>query len=84
MAFKRILTAATAAALIFSPTVAVAARASSPAPAAAQQVAPSSEMVDEGSELRRTGFIIPLAGIVLIVLAVLLLTKKKDKDPVSP
>lgn len=81
MAFKRILTTATAAALIFSPTIAVAARAASPAPA--QQVAPAAETIDEGSELRRTGFIIPLAGLILIVLAVLLLTKK-DNDPVSP
>jgi hypothetical protein len=82
MAFKPLITAAAAAALIFSPTVAVAARAPASAPAGTQQVAPAAEEV-EGSELRRTGFIIPLAGILLVVLAVLLLTKK-DKDPVSP
>lgn len=84
MAFKRILTAATAAALIFSPATAVAARAASPAPIGAQQLVPADETIDEGSELRRTGFIIPLVGIVLVVLAVLLLTKNDDKDPVSP
>jgi Na+/H+ antiporter NhaC len=81
VAFKRIVTAATAAALIFSPTVAVAARGAAPAAAAAQQVDPAAETA-EGSELRRTGFIIPLAVIIAIIIGILLLTKK-DKDPVS-
>ena len=85
MAFKRILSAATAAALVFSPTVSVAARSASPSAAGAQRVAPAAETVDEASELRRNGILIPLAGVVLIVLIVLLLTKKKkDKAPVSP
>jgi LPXTG-motif cell wall-anchored protein len=85
MAFKRILSAATAVALVFSPTVAVAARSASPSSAGAQQVAPAAETVDEASELRRHGILIPLAGVVLIILIILLVTKKKkNKAPVSP
>ncbi len=80
MALKKLISASAAMALVFSPTVAAAAKA---APAS-QQVAPAAESIDEGSELRRTGFIIPLAGIALIVLIILLVTKKKDKEGVTP
>ncbi len=80
MALKRFVTAATAAAMVFSPTVAAASKATP----AMQQVAPAAEMIDGDSELRRTGIIIPLAGIAVIVLLILFLTKKDKKEPITP
>lgn len=75
--FRKIAAAAAALALAVSPTVAAA---QSAAPA---EVAPAAESV-EGEELRG-GFILPLAVIVAIVIAVLLLTKGDEEDmPVSP
>lgn len=54
------------------------------APTAAPQPAAESA---EGSELYRTGFIIPLVGITVAVLVILALTKTwpfDDDEPVSP
>lgn len=55
-------------------------RAAPPAPE------PAAESV-EGSELYRTGFIIPLLGVTLLVLVILAATKTfpfDDDEPVSP
>ena len=84
MAFKRLISAAAAAALIFSPTIA-AAQSSAPVAAVSNgAVEPAAESAD-GSALRRTGIIIPFAAILLIGLVVYLLTKKGDGgEPVSP
>jgi hypothetical protein len=65
--------AAVAASLVAAPTVA-AAQSAAPAPA--------TESVQGNSEIRG-GFILPLAAIVALVIAVLLLTNN-DEDPVSP
>jgi hypothetical protein len=57
-----------------------------PTVAAAQsvEVAPASETVDEGSELRG-GFIIPLIALVAIILGILAATNDDDDDlPKSP
>ena len=70
------MVAAAAASLAIAPT---AAAAQSAAPV---DVAPASESV-EGEELRG-GFILPLAFIVAIVLAVILLTGEDEPDPISP
>ncbi len=83
MAFKRLVAAASALALVFSPTVAAASTAAATSKAAAQEVAPADETA-EGSELRRTGIIIPLAGVILLILIILYATKKGDKEPISP
>ena len=83
MAFKRLVAAASAVALVITPTVAAAATAAATSKAAAQEVAPADETA-EGSELRRTGIIIPLAGVILLILIILYATKKGDKEPISP
>ena len=62
--FKGFIAAATAAALVAAPTVAVAQGAA----VAATEVAPASESV-EGSELRG-GFIIPLIALIAIILGI--------------
>jgi glycerol uptake facilitator-like aquaporin len=67
--FKGLIAATAAVALTVAPTVAVAQTA---------QVAPATESVSEGSELRG-GFIIPLIALVAIILGILAATKK-DKD----
>jgi hypothetical protein len=57
-----------------------------PTVAAAQsvEVAPASETVNEGSELRG-GFIIPLIALVAIILGILAATNDDDDDlPKSP
>jgi hypothetical protein len=75
--FRKIAAAAAAIALVASPTVAAAQS------AAPVEIAPATETA-EGEELRG-GFILPLAIIVAIVIAVLLLTKSDEEDtPVSP
>ena len=83
MVSKRIISAAAAAALIFTPTVAAAQSAPARSTSSAQAVEPAAETL-EGSELRRIGIIIPLAGLLLLGLLVYLLTKSGDKEPVSP
>ena len=73
MVFKKVVTAASAVALMAAPTVA-AAQTAAPAPA--------SETV-EGSELRG-GFIIPLIAIVAIILGILAATHDDSDPPHSP
>jgi hypothetical protein len=74
---KKLIAAAAAAALVLSPTVAV-------AQSAPVEVAPAAEQVD--GEQMRGGFILPLAAIVAAIILVYFLTKDKDKDnlPKSP
>ena len=73
MAFKSVIAAVAAAALAIAPTVATA---QNPAPAPV----PAEESV-EGSEYRG-GIMLPLAAIVAIIIAVLLLTKgEKRRSP---
>ena len=75
MVFKKVITAASAVALIAAPTVAAA----QTAPA----MEPATETV-EGSELRG-GFIIPLIAIIAIILGILAATNDDDEDlPHSP
>lgn len=75
MGFKRIIAATAAVALMTAPTVATAQSA---------EVAPASETIDEGSELRG-GFIIPLIAIVAIILGILAATNDDDDNlPHSP
>lgn len=78
-----LVTAATAMAMAAAPTIASAQQA--PAPAASSEVQPAGEEIG-GSELKgRQGFLIPLAVLVAIILA-LLLTQKDEKQeiPTSP
>ena len=72
MAFRKIITAASAVALVAAPTVAT----------AQAQLEPASEQV-EGSELRG-GFIIPLIAIVAIILGILAATHDGGEPPHSP
>ncbi|HEY0042994.1 MAG TPA: hypothetical protein VGB62_00460 [Allosphingosinicella sp.] len=75
MSFKGLLTATTAVAMMVTPTLAAAQSA---------EVAPATESVDEGSELRG-GFIIPLIAVVAIILGVLAAVNDDDDDlPTSP
>ena len=75
MALKSLVAALAAVALAASPAVAQ-------PTAAPVSVAPAAE-APEGSEAYRGGILIPLAGIVIILLAVFYFTRKKDR-PVSP
>jgi glycerol uptake facilitator-like aquaporin len=73
--FKGLIAATAAVALMAAPTVAA---------AQSVEVAPASETVTEGSELRG-GFIIPLIAIVAIILGILAATNDGDDDlPHSP
>jgi glycerol uptake facilitator-like aquaporin len=73
--FKRLIAATAAVALMAAPTMAA---------AQSVEVAPASESIDEGSELRG-GFIIPLIAIVAIILGILAATNDNDDDlPSSP
>ena len=76
MGFNRLIAATAAVALMAAPTVAAAQSA---------EVAPATESVTEGSELRG-GFIIPLIAIVAIILGILAATQGDDDDdlPTSP
>jgi hypothetical protein len=74
--FKGLIAATAAVALMTAPTVAAA--------QSAPEVAPASESVDSGSQLRG-GFIIPLIAIVAIILGILAATHDDDDDlPHSP
>ena len=76
MGFKGLIAATAAVALMTAPTVAAA--------QSAPEVAPASESVDSGSQLRG-GFIIPLIAIVAIILGILAATHDDDDDlPHSP
>jgi glycerol uptake facilitator-like aquaporin len=73
--FKGLIAATAAVALMAAPTVAAAQSA---------EVAPASESVTEGSELRG-GFIIPLIALVAIILGILAATNDDDDDlPPTP
>jgi glycerol uptake facilitator-like aquaporin len=73
--FKGLIAATAAVALMAAPTVAA---------AQSVEVAPASETVSEGSELRG-GFIIPLIALIAIILGVLAATNDDDDDlPTSP
>ena len=73
MVFKKVITAASAVALMAAPTVAAAQSA---------PVEPAGETV-EGSELRG-GFIIPLIALVAIILGILAATHDDEDPPHSP
>ena len=76
MGFKGIVTAAAAVALMTAPTVAAA--------QSAAEVAPATESIDSGSELRG-GFIIPLIALVAVILGILAATNDDDDDlPETP
>ena len=71
---KKITAAAVAACLVAAPTVSVA--------QSAAPVAPAVESVEDGNEIRG-GYLLPLAVIVAVVIAVILLTGNDDEDPIS-
>ena len=80
MGFKGIIAATASVALMATPTMA-AAQASA---AAAREITPAVETVEEGSELRG-GFIIPLIALVAIILGILAAVNDDDDDlPHSP
>ena len=73
--FKKFTMAAVAVSLVATPTIA-AAQAAAPAPAV--------ETIESGSALRG-GFILPLAAITALVLAVFLLTRDDEEaEPLTP
>ena len=76
MVFKGIIAATASVALMVTPAVASA--------QAAKEVAPASETVTDGSQLRG-GFIIPLIALIAIILGILAATNDNDDDlPHSP
>ena len=75
MGFKGLIAATASVALMVTPTVAAAQQAA----AAAQEVAPASETIDEGSELRG-GFIIPLIALIAIILGLCVATDQCGGD----
>ena len=82
MAFKALIAAATSVALMTAPTMAAAQQAA----AAATQVAPANETIDEGSGLRG-GFVIPLLALIAIILglcAANVICDNEDDLPTSP
>lgn len=81
MVFKGIIAATASVALMVTPAVAAA---QSSAQAATTEVAPASETVTDGSQLRG-GFIIPLIALIAIILGILAATNDNDDDlPHSP
>jgi hypothetical protein len=84
--FKGLIAATTAVALIASPTVAVA-QSTAATTRAATEVAPASETVTEGSQLKG-GFIIPLIALIAIILGICAATEicggDDDDLPHSP
>jgi di/tricarboxylate transporter len=75
MALKSVVAIAAAAALAAAPALAA------PRSAAPVTIGPAAEKV-EGSDFRRSGILIPLIGVAIIVLALLYFTKKDRR--VSP
>ena len=75
MGFKGLLAATASVALMTASTMAAA--------QAAPEVAPASETVEEGSELRG-GWIIPLIAIIAIILGILAATHDDDDPPKTP
>lgn len=90
MVFKGLIAAASAVAVMATPSVAIAQSAPVAPVAPVAAVAPIGETVSGDSELfgrgkRRGGFIIPLAVLIAIILGILVLIDDKDDDlPVSP
>jgi hypothetical protein len=86
MTMRRLLvTAATALAMAAAPTVASAQRASTPAPASATEVQPSSEEADGSEIFGRKDFILPLLLLVGVILALTLTLKDETQEiPTSP
>jgi hypothetical protein len=81
---RLLVTAATTVAMAVAPTMASAQRTSTPVPTGATEIQPSSEQVG-GSELRHSGFILPLLVLVAIILALTFTLKDKHEDlPTSP
>ena len=80
MIFKGIIAATASVALMVTPAVAAAQSSAQ----AANEVAPASETVTDGSQLRG-GFIIPLIALIAIILGILAATNDNDDDlPHSP
>ena len=80
MVFKGIIAATASVALMVTPAVAAAQSSAQ----AANEVAPASETVTDGSQLRG-GFIIPLIALIAIILGILAATNDDDDDlPHSP
>jgi hypothetical protein len=77
--FKGLIAAATSVALIATPTMVTAQTAS----AAAAEVAPATETVDEGSQLRG-GFIIPLIALIAIILGLCVASDQCGDDDDLP
>ena len=77
MRIRPVLGALAAASLAAAPAVAT----PRPVPAQAAKVAPQGESV-EGDQIRG-GFLLPLAIIIAIIIAVLLLTGNDDEEPIS-
>jgi hypothetical protein len=78
--FKGIIAATASVALMVTPAVAAAQSSAQ----AANEVAPASETVTDGSQLRG-GFIIPLIALIAIILGILAATNDDDDDlPHSP
>ena len=75
MGFKGLFAATASVALMTASTMASA--------QAAPEVAPASETVEEGSELRG-GWVIPLIAIIAIILGILAWQHEDDHPPKSP
>ena len=83
MVFKGLIAATASVALMVTPAVA-AAQSTAQAARASTEVAPASETVTDGSQLRG-GFIIPLIALIAIILGILAATHDRDDQlPHSP
>ena len=82
MVFKGLIAATASVALMVTP--AVAAAQSAQAAQASTEIAPASETVTDGSQLRG-GFVIPLIALIAIILGILAATHDRDDQlPHSP
>ena len=91
MVFKGLISAATALALLATPTISVAQQQTSIAASAASAAAAQAQDDDDDDDRagyipgnRRRGFIIPLFAITLIILGLLIVFDDGDGAPVSP
>lgn len=83
MVFKGLIAATASVALMVTPAVA-AAQSTAQAARATTEVAPASETVTDGSQLRG-GFVIPLIALIAIILGILAATHDNDDQlPHSP
>jgi hypothetical protein len=81
------MAAVTAAALVVSPTAAMAQQSGIVSTAASAEVTPAGESVEAESDLmqrRRRGIIIPLFAITLVILAIIIIFDDNDGPPNSP